>query len=137
MDEDAAVGLSRHAGRRVLVVDDEPVNRELAQIQLEAAGLTIETAEDGLAAVGMARATAYAAILMDMQMPALDGLEATLQIRRLAGHRGTPIIALTANAFAEDRARCVAAGMNDFLTKPIAVDLLYRVLGRWLDRTTT
>jgi CheY-like chemotaxis protein len=82
----------------------------------------------------MAARTAYAAIFMDMQMPTLDGLAATRQIRLLAGGGETPIIAMTANAFAEDRARCMEAGMNDFLIKPFNPDELFSVLLKWLEK---
>ena len=108
----------RYRGQRILVVDDEPTNREIAQMQLEAADLVVDVAEDGTEAVALARKNRYAAIFMDMQMPTLDGLEATLQIRGISGYRQTPIIAMTANAFTEDKVRCFEAGMSDFLTKP-------------------
>lgn len=85
-------------------------------------------AEDGAGAVLMAREFSYAVILLDMQMPGMDGLDATRQVRQLAGYQETPIIAMTANAFAEDRARCFAAGMNAFLAKPFDPDALYAVL---------
>ncbi len=123
-----------YAGRRVLVVDDEPVNREVAQLQLEAAGIVVDTAADGAEAVTMVRQGAYAAIFMDMQMPNVNGLEATRQIRELPGHRQTPIIAMTANAFAEDKARCIEAGMNDFLIKPFSPDQLFAILLRALNQ---
>ena len=132
---DAAQTLrQRHAGARILIADDEPINREIAMLQLEAAGLAIDVAADGAEAVAMAKQTAYAAILMDMQMPKLDGLDATRQIRELAGHVGTPIIAVTANAFAEDKVRCMEAGLNDFLIKPFQPESLYSMMLRWLDR---
>lgn len=122
-----------HSGRRILVVDDECINRRLARVQLESAGLVVDFAMDGEEAVDMARRTVYAAILMDMQMPKVDGLTATRRIREIPGCQGTPIIASTANAFAEDKARCLAAGMNDVLVKPIFPRDLFDTLLRWLD----
>jgi CheY-like chemotaxis protein len=101
---------------------------------LQDAGLVTETADDGTQAVAMARGTDYAAILMDMQMPQLNGLDATRQIRAIAGRGNTPIIAMTANAFAEDKARCTEAGMNDFLIKPYAPDVLFATLLRSFNR---
>ena len=124
----------RYAGQRILVVDDEPINREVALMQLEAVDLAADTAEDGAEAVAMAQKNSYAAIFMDMQMPKLNGIEATQEIRQLPGYRDTPIIAMTANAFAEDKAKCMAAGMNDFLIKPFNPAELFAVLLRSLSR---
>jgi PAS domain S-box-containing protein len=121
-------------GRRILVVDDEPINLEVARMLLEDVSLLVDTAADGAEALAMAARTAYAAIFMDMQMPTLDGLAATRQIRLLAGGSETPIIAMTANAFAEDRALCMEAGMNDFLIKPFNPDELFSVLLKWLEK---
>jgi CheY-like chemotaxis protein len=125
----------RYAGRRILVVDDEPVNREVAQMQLEFVDLVADTAEDGAEAVTLAQKTAYIAILMDMQMPKVNGVEATRLIRQLPGYQDTPIIAMTANAFAEDKAQCLAAGTNDFLIKPFTPDQLFASLLRLLSRS--
>ena len=116
------------------MVDDEPINREVALMQFEAVGLVADTAEDGAKAVAMARENRYAAIFMDMQMPKLNGVEATQEIRQLPGYRDTPIIAMTANVFAEDKERCFKAGMNDFLIKPFSPDELFAVLLRSLSR---
>jgi PAS domain S-box-containing protein len=124
----------RYAGQRILVTDDEPVNREIALMQLEAVDLVVDMAVDGTEAVALAQKNSYAAILMDMQMPKLNGLEATQEIRRLPGYRDTPIIAMTANAFAEDKAKCMVAGMNDFLIKPFSPDQLFAILLRALSR---
>ena len=124
----------RYAGHRILVVDDEPINREVALMQLEAVDLVADTAEDGAEAVALARKNRYAAIFMDMQMPNLNGVEATQEIRQLPGYRDTPIIAMTANAFAEDKAKCLAAGMDDFLIKPFNPDELFVILLRSLSR---
>ena len=124
----------RYAGHRVLIVDDEPINREVAAIQLEAVDLVADTAEDGAEAVAMARKDSYSAILMDMQMPTLNGVEATRAIRQLPGYRHTPIIAMTANAFVEDKAQCFEAGMTDFLIKPFNPDELFAILLRAFSR---
>ncbi len=127
----------RYSGRRILVVDDEPINREVTVIQLEAVDLVADTAEDGAEAIALARRNSYAAIFMDMQMPNLNGMEATQAIRQLPGYRDTPIIAMTANAFTEDKARCIAAGMNDFLVKPFNPAELFATLLRSLSRSET
>jgi len=124
----------RYAGNRILVADDEPINREVARIQLDAVGLVIDMAEDGAEAFAMAKETSYAAILMDMQMPNVNGLDATRQIRQLPGYRDIPIIAMTANVFAEDKADCYEAGMNDFLIKPFDPDELFATLLRALSQ---
>jgi PAS domain S-box-containing protein len=114
-----------HAGRRVLLVEDEPVNREVVQILLEEAGLQVQTASDGWQAIECAARQPPDLIVMDMQMPRLDGLEATRRIRQTALGASVPIIALTANAFAADRALCLAAGMDDFIAKPVDPEALF------------
>jgi len=122
-----------HSNRRILVVDDDPMNLEVAQIFLEASGLVVEIAEDGERGVHKARENNYALIIMDMQMPKLNGLDATKAIRQLPGHQKTPILAMTANAFAEDKANCFAAGMDDFITKPFEPKKLFASLLKWLE----
>ncbi len=123
---------SGFAGRRVLLVEDDEFNREIGTILLQDVGLSVSLAEDGQAAVDMAKQFSYDLILMDMQMPKMDGLEATRVIRSTGAAAGVPIVALTANAFSEDRQRCLEAGMNDFVTKPVEPKVLYRVLLRQL-----
>ncbi len=117
---------------RILLVEDEPVNREIAQTLLRDAGQQVDTAVDGVEAVALVRQQRYDLILMDMQMPKMDGLQATRLIRLLPEGRDLPIIALTANAFGEDRARCIDAGMNDFIGKPVVPTVLFESVLRWL-----
>ncbi len=123
---------SRYAAARILLAEDEPVNQEVSRALLEDVGLTVELAEDGEQAVAMARDSDYDLILMDMQMPRMNGIEATRAIRTLPGHRRTPILAITANAFEDDRQTCLAAGMNDHIGKPVDPETLYETLLKWL-----
>jgi signal transduction histidine kinase/ActR/RegA family two-component response regulator len=123
---------AEHAGARVLLVEDEPVTQEVAREMLEEAGLCVDVAADGEQAVAMAAQKAYALILMDMQMPRLNGLDATRAIRSQADHATTPILAMTANAFDEDRQRCLEAGMNDHLGKPVEPSTLFATVLHWL-----
>ena len=121
-------------GKRILLVEDEPINREIAQALLEDVGFAVDLAEDGAKAVELVQAHAYDLVLMDMQMPHVNGLDATRQIRQLAVGGDIPIIAMTANAFAEDRELCLEAGMNDFIAKPVSTSLLYQKLCTWLQK---
>jgi PAS domain S-box-containing protein len=127
----------RHSTAQVLLAEDEPVNREIGVHLLRHAGLQVETAEDGQQALDMARTQRYALILMDMQMPRLNGLDVTRAIRAEPLNRHTPILAMTANAFDEDRQHCLDAGMNGHLAKPIDPDVLYQALLTWLDHPAT
>ena len=119
-------------GKRVLLVEDDPVNQMVELDLLADSGLILQTADDGLEAVEKAQAEGYDLILMDVQMPHMDGLTATRRIRRIPGHQTVPILAMTANAFSEDKARCLEAGMNDFLAKPIVPEVFFATLLRWL-----
>ena len=123
----------RFGGARILVAEDNDINREVAMAILGDVGLEVDFAEDGLVAVRKAAERDYRVILMDMQMPNLDGVSAARRIAETDGGR-TPIIAMTANAFAEDRAKCLAAGMVDFLAKPVDPEALYEVILKWLER---
>ena len=125
---------ARHAGSLVLVAEDNAVNQEVALSLLEAAGLVVDIACDGREAVTMVQANDYALVLMDMQMPVLDGMGACREIRLDPRNRDLPIVAMTANAFAEDRDAALAAGMDDHLAKPVEPRELYRTLAHWLDR---
>jgi two-component system, sensor histidine kinase len=125
----------RGAGPKILLVEDNPVNREVAVGMLESLGCTAHSAENGRLAIEAMNAAAYDAVLMDCQMPVMDGLTATGEIRRHEQHSGgarVPIIALTANAMEGDRERCLAAGMDDFLSKPFTQQQLATLLRRWL-----
>ena len=124
----------RHAGARILLVEDEPINREVALFMLEDVHIVVDLAEDGLQALQMARETPYALILMDMQMPRMNGIESARGIRADSLNRDSPIIAMTANAFAEDRKACLEAGMNDFLSKPVEPERLLETMLKWLSR---
>jgi len=124
-----------HAGKRILLAEDEPINREITLMLLDDVGLNTTVATDGLEAVKLAQLNDFDLILMDMQMPNMDGLDATKEIRLLPNGKHIPILAMTANAFAEDKARCFEAGMNDFITKPAMPEDLFATLLKWLART--
>lgn len=127
----------RYAGRRILLAEDEPINREITLELLADIGLVVDVAGDGIEAVALAARNRYDLILMDMQMPNMNGLDATRCLRGMPGSEHTPILALTANAFADDRARCMAAGMNDFIAKPVIPEALFATLLSWLARAAS
>ena len=126
--------LAHHAGTRLLLVDDNPVNCEVALELLRDTGLDVDVATNGREAVDKVRHNAYALILMDVQMPEMDGLDATRAIRQLPDCQDLPILAMTANAYDEDRAACEAAGMNGFVGKPVDPLALFDTLLAWLQR---
>jgi two-component system sensor histidine kinase/response regulator len=122
-------------GMKVLLAEDNEINQQIAIELLEAVGVTVEIAANGREAVDKVRSgTAWDAVLMDLQMPELDGISATQTIRAEGRFGDLPIIAMTAHAMVEERERCFAAGMNDHVTKPIEPDVLYQTLARWFQR---
>lgn len=123
-----------YRGRKVLVVEDEPLNREVIGDMLEELGLVVDAAIKGNEALIKVRQAHYDIVLMDMQMPELDGLDATRKLRAMPDGQDLAIIALTANAFDDDRERCLAAGMNDFIAKPFKPEKVFGKLVRWLGK---
>ncbi|MFC3533326.1 EAL domain-containing protein [Vogesella facilis] len=121
------------AGKRVLLADDHPFNQQVAAELLQAVGIKVSIAADGNEALALAHRQTFDAVLMDMQMPNLDGVEASRQLRREPAFDQLPIIAMTANVATEDRQRCLHAGMNDFVGKPVQPATLYHTLSYWLD----
>ena len=117
---------------RILVVEDNEVNQQVAVEMLAQAGYDVDVADNGEQAVEMVRRTAYDLVFMDMQMPVMDGLAATIAIRKLPGYANLPIVAMTANAMRQDRDKCMAAGMNGFIAKPVDPDALLAALRAWI-----
>ena len=124
--------LANRSGCHVLLAEDNTLNQEIASELLQNVGLRVTIAQNGQEAVTMAGQAHFDLILMDLSMPVMGGLEAAATIRTLPGQAATPILALTANAFKEDRQRCLEAGMNDHLAKPVTPTTLYQALARWL-----
>lgn len=124
--------LDEYPGARILLVEDEPISQEVSRGVLEDVGFLVDLAEDGVIAVSMAKQASYDLILMDMQMPNLNGIDATRAIRQLPGYADLPILAMTANAFDEDKQICIDAGMSDHISKPVDPARLYETLLKWL-----
>ena len=123
----------RHA--TLLLVEDNPINQEVARDLLSMASLTVDIASDGVEALEKAARQRYDLILMDVQMPRMDGLEATRRLRQMPEYVAVPILAMTANAFSADRENCLAAGMNDHIAKPVDPEALFDALVRWLSQS--
>lgn len=123
---------NRYAGQRILVVEDDAVNREVAFALLTEAGLRVDLAEDGQEAVAMIKANRYVLVLMDVQMPVMDGFTATKILRNTPSLQSLPILAFTANVFEDYRRRCLAIGMNDLVAKPVDPKALYAAVYKWI-----
>ncbi len=139
-DEAAAAAVENiraRAGARVLVVDDNRTNADMVAALLRRAGMQAEIANDGASGIDKTLSGGFDLVLMDMQMPDMDGLEATRRIRAQPAPRFVPIVAMTANALASDRERCLEAGMSDHLAKPFGLTDLWSLLARWLPPTGT
>ncbi|MBF0257043.1 MAG: response regulator, partial [Gammaproteobacteria bacterium] len=129
---DASDAIERLRGAKVLVVEDNLINQELAFELLSSNGLLVETVDNGAEAVELLDRVAFDGVLMDCQMPVMDGYEATQRLRQNQRHARLPVIALTANMMRGDKERCLQAGMNDFIGKPINADELFIILGKWI-----
>ena len=127
--------LAHHASAKLLLVEDDFIIQEILKELLGEAGLDVDTASNGEEAVAMAAGQPYDLILMDVQMPVMNGLDAARSIRKIPGRESTPIIAVSTDAYDEDKARCLEAGMNALLAKPVLPEALYRALVNWLGRT--
>jgi CheY-like chemotaxis protein len=131
----AVSGVQHHAGKTILLVEDDVVNARIAQLLLTKRGIKVVHAGDGARAVVAYSESPFHLVLMDCQMPVMDGFEATRHIRAMERERGTrhtPIVALTAHAFSGYRDQCIASGMDDYLAKPFTIDDFDNMLGRWL-----
>lgn len=119
---------------RILLAEDNQINQHVAVRQLERLGYAVDIVENGAQAIGEATSGRYALVLMDCQMPEMDGSEATKAIRKIERWSGdhVPIVAMTANALSEDRGTCLSAGMDDYISKPVSLDVLRRIIAQWL-----
>ena len=124
--------MKRITGARILLVEDNEINQQVAMEYLRLAGLSVDMAENGQIALNMLVDHEYDLILMDMQMPVMDGVSATIQLRLLPEYAALPVVAMTANVLDADRERCLQAGMNDFISKPIEPEVLWQTLLKWI-----
>jgi CheY-like chemotaxis protein/HPt (histidine-containing phosphotransfer) domain-containing protein len=131
-----AVEIDNLRGKRVLVAEDNKINQQVAREALEESGVIVEIADNGEVAVEMIRESRFDAVLMDVQMPGIDGYEASRRIRSDRRFDSLPIIAMTAHSLSGDREKCLEAGMNDHLPKPVDFDELHAMLETWLVRDT-
>lgn len=131
-----AILRAEFSGKRILLVEDNSINQLTLRLHLEQAGLSVDLVEDGKMAIEIAKHHNYDLILMDLQMPNMNGIEATKVIRTMPGYAQTPIVAVTANAFDEDRMMCLEAGMNDHIGKPVLAESLYQTVYRHLSRAS-
>ncbi len=129
---EAFKSLETISGARILLVEDNEINQEVGLALLRQANFSVDLAENGRIALDMLEAQSYDLVLMDMQMPVMDGVTATIQLRTMSRYANLPVIAMTANALLADRQRCMSAGMNDFIPKPIEPDLLWQTLVKWI-----
>ncbi|CAH1210903.1 putative Histidine kinase [Candidatus Nitrotoga sp. BS] len=135
--QDKKIGLAELTGLHLLLVEDNEFNQQLAIALLNNIGIKVTLASNGIEAVQVAQTGLFDAVLMDIHMPHMDGLEATRQIRKIPALYDLPIIAMTANAMSDDRKQCLAAGMNDYVTKPIQVNVLFDTIARWTKRNVS
>jgi CheY-like chemotaxis protein/HPt (histidine-containing phosphotransfer) domain-containing protein len=133
VEDEAPATSEASSGDRLLLVEDNAVNQKVALLTLQRLGYEVDVVDNGQAALDALSARSYGAVLMDCQMPVMDGYDATRELRRReGGERHTPVIALTASAMAADRDRCLDAGMDDHLTKPVRADEVASTLRRWV-----
>jgi signal transduction histidine kinase len=132
----ATADLGAISGARILLVEDNDINQIVASELLRDAGFIVDVADNGQIALDRIARADYDLVLMDMQMPVMDGIAATVQLRRMQANRSLPVIALTANVMAQDRNKCLAAGMNDFLAKPIEPQEMWDILLKWIKPRT-